>query len=224
MNAYAGSEPIEPFYVPAKVLKRAAGEEGTPAPARASGDSGTTGSNPPFDHFDSPLAKVAVGLLFAAVFALVESNPAFTWAGVLLLLLTTLYRLDARQRKIAAAPVAFASILLACQMAEACARLAAVPAVTQVYQRPPAGMSNLVAPWLPLFFAVCLFYMPRFETCTGKVLLITSVLLLVSGLLPSNGYEVIFVTTQYFLFIAIVVGLAVDFTRKAPAPPAPAAH
>jgi hypothetical protein len=224
MTAYAGSEPIEPFYVPAKVLKRTAGEEEPSSPGRAHGDSGATGSTPPFDGFDSPWAKLAAGLLFASAFALVESNPAFTWAGVLLLLLTTLYRLDARQRKIAAAPVVFASILLACQIGETCAHLAAAPAAASMYQRSPAPMSNLVAPWLPLFFAVCLFYMPKFETCTGKILMITSLLLLVSGLLPSNGFEVIFITTQYFLFIAIVVGLAVDFSRKAPAPSAQPSH
>jgi hypothetical protein len=93
-----------------------------------------------------------------------------------------------------------------------------------MYQRAPVTTPNLVAPWLPLFFAVCLFYMPRFETCTGKILMVGSVLLLVSGLLPGGGFEVIFITTQYFLFIAIVVGLAVDFARKAPAPAARASQ
>ncbi|HYX68532.1 MAG TPA: hypothetical protein VE825_05335 [Terriglobales bacterium] len=214
MTAYAGSEPLEPFSVPAKVLKRSAGEEGSTTPAASRREPGAAGSDPPSDHFDSPLAKIAAGLLFASVYALLESNPAFTWAGVLLLLLCTLYRLDARQRKIAAAPVAFASILLACQVEETCGHLAAARDAASMYQRAPVTMPNLVAPWLPLFFAVCLFYMPRFETCTGKILMITSLLLLVSGLLPGNGFEVIFITTQYFLFIAIVVGLAVDFARK----------
>ena len=219
MTAYAGSEPLEPFSVPAKVLKRSAGEEESP-PAASRREPDAAGSNPLFDHFDSWTAKIAVGMLFASVYALVESNPAFTWLGVLLLLLCTLLRLDARQRKIAAAPVAFASILLACQIGETCARLAAARDAASIYQRAPVTMPNLVAPWLPLFFAVCLFYMPRFETCTGKILMVTSVLLLVSGLLPGSGFEVIFITTQYFLFIAIVVGLAVDFARRGPAPAA----
>lgn len=220
MTAYAGSEPLEPFSVPAKVLKRSAGEEESAPPAASRREPGAAGSDPLFDHFDSPLAKIAAGFLFASIYMLVESNPAFTWAGVLLLLLCTLLRLDARQRKIAAAPVAFASVLLACQVADTCSHIAQARDAASMYQRAPVTMPNLVAPWLPLFFAVCLFYMPRFATVTGKILMISSLLLLVSGLLPGGGFEVIFITTQYFLFIAIVVGLAVDFAHKGPAPAA----
>ena len=119
-------------------------------------------------------------------------------------------------------------MLLACQIADACAKMALAPAGS-IFQQPAAVMPNMVAPWLPLFFAVSLFYMPRYETITGKILLIISLLLLVSGLLPGNGFEVIFVTIQYFLFIAIVIGLGIDFTRDSAHPaatsaPAPAAQ
>jgi hypothetical protein len=40
-----------------------------------------------------------------------------------------------------------------------------------------------------------------------------SVLLLTSGLLPGTGFEFIFITCQYFLFLAVVIGLSIDFSR-----------
>ena len=210
MTTYAGSEPLEPFSVPAKILKRSGGESESPAQARH--DPEQTGSNLPFHELETPLGRVAGGIVLACAWVLVEANPACAWVGVLLLLGATLYRLDARQRRIAVAPVTFASLLLFRQMTQLWVNESVLTAAP-VFQRPPVAPHTLPAPWLPLFFAVCLFYMPRYETVTGKIFLINSVLLLVSGLLPGYGFEAIFLTTQYFLFMAIAVGLAVDLTR-----------
>ncbi|MGH9531775.1 MAG: hypothetical protein ACRD2Q_05235 [Terriglobales bacterium] len=41
-----------------------------------------------------------------------------------------------------------------------------------------------------------------------------SVLLLASGLLPAEGFEFIFITCQYFLFLAMLAGLGLDFSRN----------
>ncbi len=228
MNSYDRYS-LEPFHVPAKVLKPTAegSDRGQPV--------GPAAKTPSRDHAngvidpDSLAIQIGAGAVFAGIFVLVERNPIFAPLTIVVLLTCTLFRLSPRHRRIAAAPVIFAAMLLACQIADACAKMALAPAGS-IFQQPATPMPNMVAPWLPLFFAVCLFYMPRYETITGKILLIISLLLLVSGLLPGNGFEVIFVTIQYFLFIAIVVGLGIDFTRNAstnaPAPvaPAPAAH
>jgi hypothetical protein len=68
--------------------------------------------------------------------------------------------------------------------------------------------------WLLLFLAACLFYAPKFPTYTEKILTAISILLLGSGLLPGNGFIVFFATTQYFLFIAVAVGLGMDFKES----------
>jgi hypothetical protein len=221
MNSYDRYS-IEPFHVPAKVLKPTveAPDKGQPVgpAAKTAPHTASNGAN----DTDSLAIQVGAGAVFAGVFVLVERNPMFSPLTIVVLLTCTLFRLSARHRRIAAAPVIFAAMLLACQIADACARMALAP-TGSIYQQPATMMPNMVAPWLPLFFAVCLFYMPRYETITGKILLIISLLLLVSGLLPGNGFEVIFVTIQYFLFIAIVVGLGIDFTRNATQVPAPAA-
>jgi len=67
---------------------------------------------------------------------------------------------------------------------------------------------------MPLLLAGCLFYMPRFPTYTEKILLLLSLVLLLSGLLPGDGFGIIFWTTQYFLFIAIAIGLGIDLTQN----------
>jgi len=77
----------------------------------------------------------------------------------------------------------------------------------------PADVNELKI-WMPLLLASCLFYMPKFPTYTEKILLVLSLILLLSGLLPGNGFGVIFVTTQYFLFLAIAIGLGIDLTQN----------
>ncbi len=218
---------LEPFSVPAKVLKPSAHDPGAGEAAGPPAAPAVHRSAPEPVFPESTGLNALAAVLFAVIFVLVERNPAFSALTVLVLLASTLYRLPARHRRIAAAPVVFASMLLACQITDACSRLVQSPAGS-MFQQAPVPTADMVAPWLPLFFAACLFYMPRYETVTGHILMIISVLLLVSGLLPGNGFEVIFFTIQYFLFIAIVVGLGIDFTRGTTAPAAsasaPSAH
>jgi hypothetical protein len=44
-----------------------------------------------------------------------------------------------------------------------------------------------------------------------KIVLVASAVLLVTGLLPGDGYLYIFATVQMLLFLGIAVGLLVDF-------------
>ena len=48
----------------------------------------------------------------------------------------------------------------------------------------------------------------------GWVILVMALVILASGLLPCNGYVIVFTTMKYFLFIAIVVGLGIDFAQN----------
>jgi hypothetical protein len=64
--------------------------------------------------------------------------------------------------------------------------------------------------WLPMFFSICLVFIPRRDSVTFKIVLAGSCVLLASGLLPGQGFVAIFYMVDATLFIAMVVGIFVD--------------
>jgi hypothetical protein len=70
-------------------------------------------------------------------------------------------------------------------------------------------------PWVPLFIAICIFYLPEKATVTGKIMAAGATCMLISGLLPGEGYVVIFAMIQYTLFVGVAVGLIVDHSARA---------
>lgn len=210
MTRYTGNEPIEPFVVVAKTV-RCSVEKSEPS-GGSSGGGGGKGPSPQLsalnlEDLDSPRGKFAVGLLLAGALLLACNNPRLGEVAILILPGVVIYRLDARSRRIAAVPVALASMMLASKI------LVGGPGYANSGYLSPADATEIKT-WMPLLLAGCLFYMPKFPTCTEKILLVLSLVLLLSGLLPGDGFGVIFRTTQYFLFIAISVGLGVDLTQN----------
>jgi hypothetical protein len=55
--------------------------------------------------------------------------------------------------------------------------------------------------------------MPQRPSYSGNFFIAGALLLLASGLLPGEGFLAIFVATQYFVFVALIIVLAVDFTQ-----------
>ena len=202
------SEPIEPFHVPAKIVKCSTFNGETPN-GEISGGSGSARPHPdrtpsPLDELQSTSGRIAAGALLAAACFLVYTRPMFTAVAVLVLLAAVMYRLDSRRRRIAAAPISMSTALLASQIVASGIDYAR-------YGIPVLGTAGPATGWLPLFLATCLVFAPNFPNCTEKILMVISLLLLGSGLLPGSGFVAIFATTQYFLFIAVAVGLAIDF-------------
>jgi hypothetical protein len=64
--------------------------------------------------------------------------------------------------------------------------------------------------WLPMFFAICLVYMPRRDSVTFKIVFAGSCVLLASGLLPGQGFVAIFYVFDTTLFVAMIVGIFLD--------------
>jgi hypothetical protein len=207
MNRYTGNEPIEPFHVPAKTIKC----------SLSSGDTGG-GSGPVtpptrpspsiLDDLDSPLGRVAMAAVLLGAYILVHARPTMSAVTVFVLLAAVMYRLDPRRRRVAAAPISMATAMLASEIVTA--------GIREPYFATPSlpMMPDGVITWVPLFLAACLAYSPKFPTCTEKIMMIISLVVLGSGLLPGHGFEAIFATTQYFLFIAVAVGLSVDFKEN----------
>jgi hypothetical protein len=155
---------------------------------------------------DTNTARSFAGTLFVVIFVFSQRVLEFAPLIIVVLLGGLLYRMNKRERLIAGAPLTFAAVRLAMLLAERFS-----PWDTSFYSRPgvfPA--SDIGFPWMPLFFSVCLFYMPVKDTYTGKLIFWDSVVLLLSGLLPVEGYAVVFAVVLYTLFIGVAITLAYD--------------
>jgi len=208
MNRYPGNEPIEPFHVPAKTIKC----------SMSSGDipGGSGPATPPprqtplmVDELDSPFGRMAIAAVLVGAYILAHTRPAMTAITVFVLLVAVMYRLDSHLRRVAAAPIGLATAMLASEIVSAGLH------ATNFFAPPSLPiMPDGATTWVPLFLATCLSYAPKFPTCTAKIMMIMSLVVLGSGLLPGYGFQAIFATTQYFLFIAVAVGLSVDFKEN----------
>ena len=210
------NQPFQPFQVQSSLLND--------APRRNSAGAGTRGPNGPQTPSGSgpwdPSGDFSAGaygwlaaLAFCAVYFVGQRYVQLAPLMIAMLIGCVLMRMGARERQFAAVPVALAGIKLALQMTSVFS-LWTVSRITS-----PAN-SNLAKPqdfgvgWLPLFFSVCLFYMPKRVSVTSKIILVCSLILLVSGLLPGDGFLYLFGMVQYCLFIAISIGLIIDFIPK----------
>jgi hypothetical protein len=209
MTGYV-SQPIEPFYVPPKVLKPHTRSHMSELPERANQGNAQTSSehDSQFHKWNSPQVKIVMAVIFTLLYVLVKRQPALSAVCVIVLLICTLLRLDEYKRKIAQIPLTIAALMLASQIGPL--------GITTTWIGDPFQKFQIAS--LPLFFAVCLFYMPNGQSYTRKLLLAISVMLLASGLLPSAGFTALFVAVQYILFVAIVFGLGLDFANHQAAP------
>lgn len=145
--------------------------------------------------------QFGVGAGFALIYALMQYYDALSCLSVLALLPCILWRLDERKRKIGQAPLTFATLMLTQKM------------FTTQAGGTLRGMfgDQLAAPWIPLFLAVCLFYMPEGASYSRKALIGLGVVVLSSGLLPGSGFAAIFLVLEYLLAVAVAVALGMDF-------------
>lgn len=208
MTGYV-SQPIEPFYVPPKVLKpQTRSYMSEPADSAGKNVRNRSERGSDFQKWNSPQVKMVMAVIFALLYVLVQREPAASSVCIVVLLICTLLRLDDYKRKIAQIPLTIAALMLASQTAPA--QIFATAWINDPFQKFQIAS-------LPLFFAVCLFYMPNGQSYTRKLLLSVSVMLLASGLLPSAGAAALFIAVQYLLFVAIVFGLGLDFANHSEA-------
>jgi hypothetical protein len=155
---------------------------------------------------DTKTTRSFASLLFVLI--LVFSQRVLELAPLIILVLLggLLYRMNKRERLIAGAPLTFAAIRLAMLLT---GRFP--PWDSSSYSTPGIFHANDIGvPWMPLFLSVCLFYMPVKETYTSKFIFWDSVVLLLSGLLPVDGFSVVFAVVLYTLFLGMAIALAFD--------------
>jgi hypothetical protein len=155
---------------------------------------------------DTNQTRSFAAVLFVLIFIFSRRFLPVAPVIIVVLLGGLLYRMNKREQLIAGAPLTFAAVRLAMLLSERFFMWD-----TSAYSTPGTLQANDIGlPWMPLFFSVCLFYMPVKETYTSKVIFWNSTILLLSGLLPGDGFSVVFVLVLYALFLGIAIALACD--------------
>lgn len=162
-----------------------------------------------FEGLESTSARSFAGLLFVAIFLLSGQQQYLGGLLYVILLACLLYRMDARERRIAAIPLAFAGIRMALGFTELF--LGGV-SLGRPGSNNPAFLSGLQ--WMPLLFAAYLFYSPWKSSHTSRVVFWYSVALLLSGLIPGDGYVYISALLFYTVFIGIGIALIMDLAPE----------
>lgn len=167
-----------------------------------------------FSGFESTSSRTLGGLLFAVIFFASRGLPEVSSVLTMVLLICLLYRMDERERRIASIPLAFGAVRLLFSFTANLMQLAGNAFAGTAGRNDSAFLEG--AYWLPLLFAAYLFYSPWKDSHTSRVIFWYSVALLLSGLLPGEGYLCIWYAGVYTAFFAIGVALILDFSGRTP--------
>lgn len=161
-----------------------------------------------FENLETPHARMLVALLFALIFSIAWHRPEFSPITIIVVVACLLYRLETWQRRLATVPLLLAAIrfylLLPIYSAEV------------IGPNPLSGSPNYILgrelgfPWIAAFLSVCLFFMPRGESITVRIVVVESFVIVLSSLLPGEGVLAILAIFNYTVFFAVTVGLFVD--------------
>jgi hypothetical protein len=158
-----------------------------------------------FVQLRAPVARCVAAPLLFFIFIFRYRDPLIVAPLALLVLAGCLFlRLENPARQIAAVPLSLAALKLSFQMMSLMNSSTQNALSLRNFSTGPGFI------WLPIFFSVCLAFIPRRDSVTFKIILVGSCVLLASGLLPGQGFVVIFYLLDGLLFVAIVAGIFVD--------------
>jgi hypothetical protein len=167
--------------------------------------------DPFFRNLDTPGSRIIGAAAFLFMFSQ-AGNTAVAAPLVMLVLLACLFlRMTPRERALTAVPLTFSALRLATQLASPMGVWRfATPAVAA------AGGSHWYTGTvlLPLFLATYLFFNSSIESNTGRLVFWYSLAVLLSGLLPSEGYAVICAMLYYTLFFVVLVTFITDLNPR----------
>jgi hypothetical protein len=164
-----------------------------------------------FGQLRDPMARCIAAPLLFFIFTFRRGEPLVVAPLTLLVLLGCLIlRLDNHTRQIAAVPLALAAMKLAFQMVSLFDSTAQNALSTRSFSSDPGFI------WLPMFFSICLAFIPRRDSVTFRIIVAGSCVLIASGLLPGQGFVVIFYLLDGTLFLALLVGIFVDLKSYMP--------
>jgi hypothetical protein len=163
-----------------------------------------------FGELRDPVTRCVAAPLLFCIFVFSGRDLLLAPLTLLVLLGCLLIRLENHPRQIAAVPLTLAAIKLAFEMAS----FLNSPLQNSLSQRSLSTNPGFI--WLPMFFSACLVFIPRRDSATFKIILVCSIVLLASGLLPGQGFVAIFYLLDYTLFIPMIVGIFVDLRTYMP--------
>ncbi len=207
MTNNPSNQPFEPFRVQSDLLKNAAAQSGRVQPAGGDpGKPGKPGSRKVFGDWDLSDARWLVMIVFGFIYWLSERDAFLRPLTIVVLLACLLFRMEPRARQFAGVPLVLAAIKLAYQMTPN--SLLPGSTLSMLPEQTKDAIGGL--PWVPMFLAICIFYLPKNANVTATIMRVAAIALLISGLIPGDGYIVILAMIQYTLFIGVLVGLIAD--------------
>jgi hypothetical protein len=217
-------ETFEAFRVQSPLLTNATQSAAHGKQGSGQGNPAGTEWNTPFGKFDWNEVRWLFMPVFAGIYWATQKDAQLRPLTLLVLLGCLLLKMETRARQIAGVPLSLAAIKLVYQMAPS----ATVLPGTQFLLPENLKTAMTGLPWVPMFLAICIFYLPQGATVTGMIARAGAMALLISGLIPGDGYVVVLAMIHYVLFIGILVGLIADFAGHSSAPnghrPIPTAH
>jgi hypothetical protein len=167
-----------------------------------------------FENLETPQVRLLIALLFTIIFSIAWYRPEFSTLAIIVVVACLLYRLEPWQRKLAATPLFLAAIRFYLFLPAYSADLAAhIDPFTRRQDYTPGGQFGVS--WILAFLSVCLFFMPRKESVTLKIVVVESLAVVLSGLLPAASFLSIFAMFNYTLFFAVAFGLFFDLKPNA---------
>jgi hypothetical protein len=169
--------------------------------------------SPFFAGLETSSARALGGILFFVIFVVSRNVLPVSAIVLVVLLACLLYRMDKRERQIAAIPLTFSAVRLGFQISEQ------LSLWRPRYGSPADALAASRAfesgiHWLPLFFCAYLFYSPWKQSYTSRLVFWYSMILVLSGLLPGEGYLYICSMLFYTLFVALIITLVLDLHPK----------
>ncbi len=201
------NEPYQPFRVQSDLLKNSAQQsskasQGSGGPGKPTG----TGSDSPLGNWELSDARWLLMPLFAGIYWITEQDALLRPITILVLLACLLFRMEPRARGLAGVPLTLAALKLSYQMTP---HLTPEPGTLGLLAE-QAKASIVGLPWVPMFLAICIFYLPQKATVTGTIVRAGAIGVLISGLIPGDGYVAVLAMIQYTLFVGVLVGLIAD--------------
>lgn len=201
------NEPYQSFHVQSELLKDAERQNNKQERGRGGpGKPGGARANTPFGNWHNDDARWLLMVAFAAIYWIAERDPLLRPITMIVLLACLLFRMEPRARQLAGVPLTLAAVKLVFQMTPASG---ALPGSVGLWpEQTKAALAGV--PWVPMFLAICIFYLPQKPTVTGTITRVGAIGVLISGLIPGDAYVVVLAMIQYTLFIGILVGLIAD--------------
>ena len=147
------------------------------------------------------LLDVLVGVVLIALYLFCTEDLIAAAPACVALYAVVLWRLSSRGRRIAGPVLAIATIMLFAAIAR---YHLALPVANAVITCKPGDLC------MPVVLAAVLYY-TRIRCYTVQILMFVAVAVLASGLLPGEGWLVVFLGVRYLFFLCVITGLLTDF-------------